>query len=422
MVPISIPLRELMSGRVEYDLYLPTEPILAGILVLFVAKLLFERKFDRKIALHPISIGIYINLFWILITCFTSTMPMVSFKFFIARLWFIAAFYFLASQLFKKEANIRAFSWLYVLPLLLVIGYTINRLVHFGLFNKEAANFVPNPFFFDHTSYGAALAFFLPVFIGFGISSKYRIWAKIVIWIIVAIIITALVFSYTRAAWVSIIGAIIFLILLIMGLRFKGIIIFLSIIFLLYLYFQTDILMKFEQTRQVSSANLTEHVVSIGNITSDDSNRERLNRWYCAVRMFKEKPFFGWGPGTYMFKYAPFQKSSQKTVISTNAGDMGNAHSEYFGPLAESGFIGAFSMLFIVLAALYTGIKLYHSAKNREIKLLILSILTGLVTYFIHGCLNNFLDTDKLSAPFWGFIAMLVALEVYHNKESSVSG
>lgn len=180
--------------------------------------------------------------------------------------------------------------------------------------------------------------------------------------------------------------------------------------------------MKFEQTRQVSSANLTEHVVSIGNITSDDSNRERLNRWYCAVRMFKEKPFFGWGPGTYMFKYAPFQKSSQKTVISTNAGDMGNAHSEYFGPLAESGFIGAFSMLFIVLAALYTGIKLYHSAKNREIKLLILSILTGLVTYFIHGCLNNFLDTDKLSAPFWGFIAMLVALEVYHNKESSVSG
>jgi hypothetical protein len=38
----------------------------------------------------------------------------------------------------------------------------------------------------------------------------------------------------------------------------------------------------------------------------------------------------------------------------------------------------------------------------------------GLVTYLIHGILNNFLDTDKASAPFWGFIAAIVAIEVYH--------
>jgi len=41
----------------------------------------------------------------------------------------------------------------------------------------------------------------------------------------------------------------------------------------------------------------------------------------------------------------------------------------------------------------------------------------GLSTYFIHGFLNNFLDTDKASVPVWGFMAMLVALEVYHKKE-----
>ena len=45
-----------------------------------------------------------------------------------------------------------------------------------------------------------------------------------------------------------------------------------------------------------------------------------------------------------------------------------------------------------------------------------MGILMGLMTYFVHGTLNNFLDTDKLSVPFWAFIAMLVSLDVYHNE------
>jgi len=46
-----------------------------------------------------------------------------------------------------------------------------------------------------------------------------------------------------------------------------------------------------------------------------------------------------------------------------------------------------------------------------------LSVFLGLVTYLVHGALNNFLDTDKASVPFWGFIGILVALDVYHARE-----
>jgi hypothetical protein len=45
-----------------------------------------------------------------------------------------------------------------------------------------------------------------------------------------------------------------------------------------------------------------------------------------------------------------------------------------------------------------------------------MGILIGLFTYFLHGFLNNFLDQDKASAPFWSMIAILVALDVYHHK------
>ena len=35
-----------------------------------------------------------------------------------------------------------------------------------------------------------------------------------------------------------------------------------------------------------------------------------------AIELFIKRPFFGWGPGTYAFVYAPFQKSKDLTIIA----------------------------------------------------------------------------------------------------------
>jgi len=136
--------------------------------------------------------------------------------------------------------------------------------------------------------------------------------------------------------------------------------------------------------------------------------------------MFLERPFFGWGPGTYVFQYAPFQLSSEKTIISTNTGSNGNAHSEYIGPLAESGFMGILTFLLVVIMVFYRGSKLYHHLPKGEIKNVVLATLLGILTYVVHGMLNNYLDTDKASVPFWGFIALIVAIDIYHQKSLKV--
>jgi len=47
-----------------------------------------------------------------------------------------------------------------------------------------------------------------------------------------------------------------------------------------------------------------------------------------------------------------------------------------------------------------------------------MSIYLGLMTYFIHGVLNNYLDTDKASAPFWGFLAILVVIDLEVKKSA----
>ena len=42
------------------------------------------------------------------------------------------------------------------------------------------------------------------------------------------------------------------------------------------------------------------------------------------------------------------------------------------------------------------------------------AVFLGLVTYYLHGALNNFLDLDKASVPFWAFTAMIVVLDIKH--------
>ena len=138
--------------------------------------------------------------------------------------------------------------------------------------------------------------------------------------------------------------------------------------------------------------------------------------------MFEARPVFGWGPGTYQFEYAPFQRYRERTIISTNAGDGGNAHSEYIGPLAEEGVLGLLSFLAIAFAALFYGFKVYSRLEDRELKGLCLAVTLALTTYFVHGFLNNFLDTDKLAVPFWGSIAIIVAIDVYHSGRKISNG
>ncbi len=411
----------LTEGGFGVSLSVPTEPLMFGIMLLFLFKILFEGGFDRRVLYHPITIVIILNLSWIFITSLTSTMVMVSLKHFMARLWFVTSFYFLATQLFREYKNIKRFVWCYVIPLLVIIGYTVIRHAQYG-FNEKTAHWVMYPFYNDHTAYAAAIAMFFPIMIGLSRNSQSTFNNRMAAVFVCIIFLVAIVLSYTRAAWLSLVVA--FIVYLIFAFRIKFITVFISFIGLLILFmtFKSQIKMKLEKNRQRSSTDLNTHLQSISNITTDASNLERINRWNSALRMFKERPFFGWGPGTYQFKYAPFQHSNEMTIISTNAGDRGNSHSEYIGPLAESGVFGSITFILIVIVVIYRGTMLYIRSKDKEIRLITLGILLGLITYFIHGAMNNFLDTDKASVPFWGFIAILVALDVYHGKTVGENG
>lgn len=414
--PLSINLEKLSIGGL--GIALPTEPLLVGLMIVFIFKVLSGKSIDRSIYKHPISIFLYVYLTWILITAITSESPSVSFKFLLSRLWFISVMFFIASQIFQNPDNIKRYFILYIIPLAAVVIYTVIRHSQFG-FDKESAHWVMEPIFKDHTSYGAVLAMYLPASLGLLFIKRISFTWKMILLGLFIVLCVGLVLSYTRAAWVSLVGALAVLLVLQTRIRFVPLLMTVLVVGAFVSLNWTSISMALEKNEAQSSDKLDEHVSSISNVSSDASNLERLNRWNCAIEMFKKKPILGWGPGTYQFYYAPFQRSSDLTIISTKEGDGGNAHSEYLGPLCEQGVIGMALMIILLLMVTNLGFKLYYSSLSFELKTYATVAFLGLMTYFIHGVLNNYLDLDKASIPFWGFIAILVALDLSLSKKAA---
>ena len=413
-VPLSIPLSSLAEG-LSVDMYLPTEPLLAGLLLIYVIKYLMGQRVDLRVLRHPVTLAIYFHLGWMFITCLTSSDPLVSFKLLASRLWFIVGFYLIATQMFKKEKNMHTYAWLFIIAFSGVILYTLINHAQYGLNNQVMAHSASKPFYKDHTSYGATLGFVLPVVAALFLFIKREdINTRFLMFLLILMIVFATIVSYTRASWVSILASAGIWAIIKLKIRFEYVLLGAVILFGFFFSIRSQLMVNLEQNRVESSGEFSEHVQSISNISTDQSNLERINRWSCAIRMWKDKPLFGFGPGTYQFEYGRYQRSYEKTRISTDFGTRGNAHSEYFGPLSEAGVFGLLSILMIIGSTIYTGIRVYNTSKKRSIQIFSLAVLIGLFSYYFHGLLNNFLDTDKISVVFWGYTAMLVAMDVYH--------
>lgn len=395
-------------------LSVPVEPIMAALLLIFLLKLFHDTNFDRSIFTHPVSYALYFYFVWMFISVFTSSDIVVSVKWFVAKLWLIIPTYFFGIMVFKEIKNIPRFVWAYTIGFIPVIFFTLYVHAANG-FSDHAAHWAMSPFYNDHTSYGAILAMLIPVILGFALgrdslSKNIRIFTFITL----GILLVAIFFSISRAAWVSLVVALGVYMMMKFRIRLAWVLSFALTLMILFFTFQEQILMKMERNKQDSSKDFVEHVQSMSNITTDASNLERINRWKSAIRLFEARPVFGWGPGTYQFVYAPFQKVKDKTVISTNVGNKGTAHSEYLLILSEEGALGLLSLLAIFILVATTAIRTYYQLNDEKAKRLVLLLFLGLVTYLAHAFLNNFLDTAKAAVPFWGFVAGIVAIDLYH--------
>lgn len=399
------------------ELSMPVEPMMILFTLMFFFRVLLQRSYDRRLLRHPVSVVLIVSFVWMLITSLTSSLPWVAIKHTLARVWFVVPFFFAAAQMFKDRQRIRQFFWCYAIGLITVV--LIATLKTVGNFSDlQTLHRVMRPFYNDHTAYGCVIALFLPAGFYFIFSRHSRGWSRLLFVALFALLMIGLFFSYCRAAWLSVIAAVGVYFAIRMGMKVKWMLLIMALCVGAFFAYQGEVLYRLGKNHQDSSYDLAGQVKSISNISTDASNLERLNRWASALRMWKEHPLLGTGPGTYQFLYASYQRSYQLSVISTNAGNLGNAHSEYIGPLTEQGIPGAALTVVLFLSTFACGVRVYRTANDRTAAEMALAFTLSLLTYYVHGVFNNFLDTDKLSVPFWGFTAVIVALDVYSEKKT----
>ena len=406
----------LMPGM---ELSMPVEPMMILFTLFFLFRVLVARNYDMRLLRHPVSLLLLASLLWMLVTSCTSRLPWVSFKYLLARIWFVVPFFFAAAQVFSNRLRIRQFFWVYAIGLAVVILIATGKTL--GNFSDlQTLHRVMRPFYNDHTAYGCAIALLLPACFYFLTSGRGEKRAETFILplLIFFLLCVGLFFSYCRAAWISVLAAIGVYVLVRLGMKVKWMVLLFGLGVGVFFVYQSDVLYKLGKNHQDSSYDLAGQIKSISNISTDASNLERLNRWASAMRLWKESPVLGIGPGTYQFVYGSYQKSYQLSTISTNAGDNGNAHSEYIGPMTEQGLPGVLLVAALFLTTFATGVRVYRTARDRDVGRMALAFTLSLLTYYVHGVFNNFLDTDKLSVPLWAFTAVVVALDLYTEKSS----
>lgn len=408
IIPLSV---KVSLGSVVISL--PAEAMMAGLAAIFLFRAITYPSLDRRILFHPISVLLCIELLWMMISSAFSTMPEISLKRTAVRFLYLAVLFLMLAHWFKKPANRPLFF------LLLIAGCippAINTIInHAELdFNFHDAYLVTLPFFDDHTIYGAFLAFLLPfAVIAFVKPRLFGLppFTSLMLLPVVVFLLLAEYLSFSRAAWLSLAGSGLFFLVIMFRISFRAIVM-VVLIGSIVVISQFDMLYSYaKQNEAVSNTNdLSQQLRSVTNVSTDNSNLERINRWKCAWRMSKAKPVTGFGPGTYQFQYGPFQIPVEKTYLGTYNGDKGNAHSDYLTALAENGWPGAILMLTWVGVSLFYGLRIIYRTNNPQTKWMAISVVLGLFTFYLHGWVNTFLDQVKMATVVFGALAMLTAL------------
>jgi O-antigen ligase len=380
---------------------LPTEPLMLLLFAIFPIWIAWNPQLlNKKFLTHPITIILLIHLFWVLITTLNSSNFIVSFKYFLAKTWYIVVFYFIAGifQDFKKAIKIIFY------PLLLTVIITLIRHAMID-FSFGEVHKVFHPYQRNHVNYAAMLTLFLPLLWLLWKEEQKKIWLLGIL-----IFLIGIYFSYTRAAYVSIIlmgtAWLIFEKRWIKPVLGIGLVIF--ILAVGYLFYENQYLNYSTNYEQTISHKEFDQLISATYQGKDISTMERFYRWVAGARMGAEKLIFGFGPGNFLNFYKTYTVDAFRTYVSHNPEGSG-IHNYFLMVFAEQGLIGLLIFLTLIIVFFIKGENQYFQYKSP----VVLTILVSMVTIIAFQLINDLIETDKVGPFFFIYLAVLVNAEIH---------
>ncbi|MBL7985616.1 MAG: O-antigen ligase family protein [Flavobacteriales bacterium] len=440
LLALSIPLSiKLYAVPWNLELITPAEPLIALLLVIALYGSVFGGWHAATYRLQgsiPRTVAFWLCCGWI--AAFFSSMPWVSLKAMLVRTAYASVF-FVVPLLFGDARGIRNMLRFALLALVPAMGLSFYRQFRTGV-ERATAIHAAFPFFADHTIYSAALVFALLGVLAWAVwarGSGAPEWKSTALVLGGAVLAIACYATFSRAGWLSIFVSVGMAVGLLLGMRWKGLLVAAGVALplVLSLAFRAQHApLLGPHDANSDHAGWKETLLSVPNLTTDASNKERLNRWFCAARMFRARPWWGFGPGTYQFQYIPFQQASELTYLSwVETTDLttlnpawslgghvmvksshqlhyysgGTAHSEYLLAFAEGGLFSGVVFILLLALGIREALLSIDRAEELTTKWTLVACSLALVAYSVHGAFNNYLDDCKVAYPFWTCLALI---------------
>lgn len=407
-IPLSIE-----NFSLGYGVFLPGELIQ----LLIVATLLWQWRsvvpVVKSHVKHPLFICATAYITWSWIDCAFAANIKISAKYTLIEtmhfLVFMVGIIYMLSKNKQFFFNLVAAYCISFIPLL-IKGWVMAAQLGFVISFSLAALW---PFYNDHTVYGACIAVLLPLwaYMQYAKALWRMRWPYIIIIILLAI---GLFMSFSRAAWLSAIISVAFsTIFYRFKHHFKKALIATGLLAIGLLIAAAAVYSVTQNNNFVKNTTVGNQVLSAFNWSYDVANLERINKYKCALKMIAEKPITGFGNNGYKYNYTRYQQSSDMTRISltdpyvtARKGTGGNAHNEYLETFVNLGLPGILLWMAIVFFSLFYCINYFFKSGNT----LWLALFCALLTFYLHGFVNNFFHDDKIAALVWLCWAVIVSV------------
>ncbi len=443
-VALSLPFSlRLYFSSVDLEVIFPAEPLIGMVCILQVVSLILQRSaidLPRAVLRDPLVLLVLLWVTVLTVSALFGHYAMASFKALLVRTTFIAVF-FAFPAFFPSLARFQRvrFLDLHAVALACVALFTLYRQSGMG-YDRNGSALAPFPFYVDHTSYSAALVFALLFGCGYlaGIARKKR-WREVLpLALLCTLGLLAAYLAYCRAAWLSLVVVGVLAVVLWLQLRVRTVLVMVGVgcaVGLIGLVTALGGQVSSTADSNATGAGFKESVRSLTNVQSDASNKERVNRWKCSLRMFKDSPWVGHGVGSYQFVFVPYQAQEEMTYISVTGPvdpdrvqriwtfsdglfirrnpqtfycSGGTAHSEYLLALSESGILAALVFAMLGMVALLRGLRRIPMITDRAVRYRMVAAWLAICAYFTHAFFNNYLDDPKVACLFWTTLGLLV--------------
>lgn len=416
-LPLSI---EFFFGSLS--LSAPSEPLLITSLALWFILFINKRTGISNHINNPLFILIILQLLLFVFNIFISREPLLSFKFLLAKTWFFAGFVFLPLLILKEEKQYKIAFWCFFIPLMITVFYTIFNHALTG-FSFEEVNQSARPFYANHVIYACTLGLALPFTVAAIGWYKNHPFIKLFLIGLILVLIFAIITSYTRTTWLSVLAAIASVVVFKSKyLKLSFLVAFVGITIFCYQLVNQNEYMKYapDYTSTVfNREDFSKHMEATVQL-SDVSGMERVYRWVAAVNLIQHNFWFGTGNNTFYPTYKEYANPAFITYLSDNP-ERSSTHNYFLLIFCDQGVFGFLLFLILYVWTMLKTKTVYSATDSKFYRTLMVTCFATLVVFLVHLVLGDMVEVDKNGGIFLLIISIIMSVDFQVKKSRNLA-